>query len=275
VTRQYDEVAQAASKLLTQRYSSSFSSAARLFPRQVAAAIYNLYGLVRMADEIVDTYRGPDAPQLLDGLEDETYAAMDRGFSSDLVVHAFMLTARRYGIDRQLLAPFFASMRMDLQPQHYDQKSYERYIYGSAEVIGLMCLRIFCDGDSAAYEHLAPGAQRLGAAYQKINFLRDYAADSTELGRVYFPGVEKTGLTDQAKAAIIKDIRDDLALAEPALRTLPRAVRQAVYLSYRYYGELLDRLEKAPAAHISVRRLRLSAGHKLTILAATRLRPVR
>lgn len=270
----YDIVSQQASRQLTLRYSTSFGMASRLFDGVVRRHIYNLYGLVRLADEVIDTFQASEngdtktAGRLLAELEAETYAAIERRYSPNLIVHAFQITANEYAIGRQLIEPFFESMRMDLSAKHYDQKRYEKYIYGSAEVVGLMCLKVFVAGDEAAYAAQAHGAQRLGAAYQKVNFLRDIAADRQELGRSYFPGLGSDDvLTEIAKRTIIKDIEADFVIAMPYVIKLPYEARAAVKLSMNYYQALLGRLKTTPADVIATRRVRLPNSHKLYIAA--------
>ena len=268
----YEKTSYELSRRLTLRYSSSFGMSSRLFDSSIRRHIYAVYGLVRIADEIVDTYTGPDARQQLDELEAQTYAAMKRGYSANPIVHAFGLTAAKYGIDSSLIKPFFASMRMDLTPREYTDAHYERYIYGSAEVIGLMCLRIFCLGDDDQYQLLAPGARALGAAYQKVNFLRDVAADYVELGRMYFPGVTYETFSDESKQAIVTSIETDFAMADSALSKLPRSSKAAVMLSVSYYRQLLYRLKAAPVSVLKTQRLRISTPKKLWLLLLTTLR---
>lgn len=265
----YKQVAYENSRHLTLRYSTSFGLSSRLFAKPVQPHIYAIYALVRIADEIVDTYKGADSLKLLDALEKHTYETIKRGYSTDLVVHAFALTAGRYGIDKTLIAPFFASMRMDLQPQTYDSKNYKAYIHGSAEVVGLMCLKVFVEGDQKHYDMLAPGAAALGSAYQKVNFLRDLAADYKELGRLYFPGVAYDSFDETTKQHIIADIKNDFAVALPALRELPPSSRKATLMSYVYYTELLKKLEHTPASTIKHIRVRVPSARKLALLART------
>jgi phytoene/squalene synthetase len=179
----YLSTSRAGSRLFTNAYSSSFGLARRLFSKSIRQHIYDIYGLTRIADEIVDTYHGPHAEAMLNELEAETYRAMERGYSANPIVHAFQATARQFGITQALLKPFFASMRTDLTKKSFTASQYQAYIYGSAEVVGLMCLRVFCNGDDARYDSLKDGASKLGAAYQKVNFLRDIAEDYKELGR--------------------------------------------------------------------------------------------
>ncbi|MBL8160295.1 phytoene/squalene synthase family protein [Candidatus Saccharibacteria bacterium] len=271
----YDRVSQDIARLTMLRYSTSFGLSSRLFDAGMRGHIFNVYGLVRIADEVVDTYMGDDAPGLLTELETQTYAALKSGYSTNPIVHAFALTAREYGIGRDLIKPFFASMRMDLTPQHYDHKLYRQYIHGSAEVVGLMCLKVFVGGDKEQYAELAPGAARLGAAFQKVNFLRDLAADSQDLGRFYFPGYTLATFDEEAKLAVIDDIRQDFAEAVPALRRLPRTVRRAVGLSATYYLELLHKLDSTPIEVIKQSRLRVKPGRKLALMAQALLKEPR
>lgn len=262
----YQRVAYKVSQLITEEYSTSFSSSITLFSKEIRPYIYAVYGLTRIADEIVDTYRGKDAGALLEDLESETYRAIQRGYSPNPVVSAFAVTAQKFGIDQVLLRPFFASMAMDLEPATYTDKRYKEYIHGSAEVVGLMCLRVFVAGDDGEYERLKGAASALGAAYQKINFLRDLAADYKELGRVYFPEVSFEDFNDMSKDEIIRDIERDLTAAQGGLRELPASSRRAVNLSMVYYSQLLKKLQHTPADEIKLRRVRLNAATKLRLL---------
>ena len=265
----YTKVAYQNSRHLTLQYSTSFGLSSRLFSKSVQPHIYAIYALVRIADEIVDTYKGSDSLTLLNDLEALTYTSLKSGYSTDLTVHAFVKTAREFGITKQLIAPFFASMRMDLSPQQYDSNNYAAYIHGSAEVVGLMCLRVFLHGNDIRYSELAPGAAALGAAYQKVNFLRDLAADYKELGRLYFPGISYDAFNEHAKQQIIQDISQDFAVALPALRKLPVSSRKATLMSYVYYSELLKKLERTPADVIKHTRVRVPSARKLALLLRT------
>jgi len=251
------------SRILTLRYSTSFGSSTKLFAVDIQPHIFAIYGLVRIADEIVDTYAGKDSRQQLDALEQETYAAMKSGYCTNPIVHAFAQTARRFAITKSLITPFFESMRMDLTPQDYTQKLYEQYIYGSAEVIGLMCLKVFVQGDSARYDSLAPGAKALGAAYQKVNFLRDIASDFKDRQRVYFPGVTFENFDEAAKKEILNDITKDFNDAHDAVAHLPATAKKAVKLSYAYYYELLKKLNQTPASILKKRRVRVPTARKI------------
>ena len=267
----YQNVAYELSRHLTLRYSSSFGTSSRLFTSDIRRHIYAVYGLVRIADEIVDTYKGPDAEQLLDDLERETTRSIKSGYSANPIVQSFAISARQYTIDESLIQPFFASMRFDLTPQTYTDQDYQNYIYGSAEVVGLMCLKVFTKNDPSLYSQLEPGARALGAAYQKVNFLRDMAADYHQLGRVYFPGVNYETFSQADKDLIVKDIRSDFQAAKAALKQLPKSCRPAVALSYLYYSRLLDKLDQASIETIKSDRLRLGKLTKISLLIKARL----
>lgn len=251
---------------LTKRYSTSFSMSSRLFDSSIRRHIYAIYGLVRIADEIVDTYEGDDKLAQIDDLHNETKRAMTVGYSVNPIVHAFALTAREYGIDHDLLEPFIDSMKMDLTLKTFNQEQYTRYIYGSAEVVGLMCLRVFVKKDDASYNSLADGARSLGAGYQKVNFLRDMKADYDTLGRVYFPGISFETFTDEDRDAIIADIEKDFSVADTAIRRLPANARSAVRASYYYYDGLLQKLTILPADTIIAKRVRVANWRKLLLL---------
>jgi len=260
------------SRQLTLHYSSSFGISSRLFSRTIRPHIFAIYGLVRIADEVVDTYRGSNARELLDQLEAETYGALISGYSTNPIVHAYALTAREYGISKDLIESFFASMRMDTPPNTYTSADYASYIYGSAEVIGLMCLHVFSGENTSQYSQLQGGAKALGAAYQKVNFLRDIAADHQELHRMYFPGMTFENFNEEAKQHIIAEIQADFKVAETAIAQLPPSSRTAVRVSYRYYTKLLVRLEKTPAESIKTTRIRIPTITKLRLLVATLVR---
>ena len=268
----YRRVSYELSRILTLRYSSSFGLSSRLFSGSVRQDIYAIYGLVRIADEIVDSYIGADQLALLNDMEAEVYEAIERGYSTNPIIHAYALTARRYEIDSVLIAPFFDSMRMDLAPLTYTDEKYHAYIYGSAEVIGLMCLRVFCQNDDNQYEALADGAKHLGAAYQKVNFLRDIASDYSDRGRTYFPGISYETFSEKEKQAIIASIKSDFKAAQPSLDQLPKNSRAAVMLSVTYYQQLLKRLGKASVTDIKSRRIRINAGEKVWLFIVALIR---
>lgn len=263
----YHDVSYQLSQQLTRRYSTSFALSSCLLSKDIRHHIYAIYGLVRIADEVVDTYMGDDAATRLQELEDETARAIRTGYSVNPIVQAFALTAQRYAITASMIQPFFDSMRMDLTPRRYTTELYATYIYGSAEVIGLMCLRVFCNGNDDAYANLRPGAQALGAAYQKVNFLRDINNDALTLHRMYFPDLSFETFDDTQKQRIERDIERDFAAALPAIRSLPRGAKAALMASYDYYYALFRRLQRADAATITQRRIRVNNGVKLLLLA--------
>lgn len=267
----YTKTAYATSKLLTLRYSTSFSSSTSLFRDETAKHVYAIYGLVRVADEIVDTYKGPGAKKILDDLEKEVATSLKRGYSTNPIVHAYVTTALQFDIEPELLAAFFTSMRLDLSPQTYTKKLYETYIYGSAEVVGLMCLTVFVDGDKARYKKLQSGARALGAAYQKVNFLRDLASDHSELDRLYFPGYTYDSFDESAKQTVIADIEKDIAHARTVIHLLPHDAEQAVSLSLVYYHTLLRKLTRAKIDDIKTRRIRINNVHKLWLYIGVKI----
>jgi len=262
----YYQVSSELSERLTKRYSTSFTLSSYLFPLDIRRHIYAIYGLVRIADEIVDTYNGDGKDELLDALEKETYAAMNRGYSANPIVHAFAHTAQRYGITETLIQPFFESMHIDADPTRYNPDRYNEYIYGSAEVIGLMCLRVFVQGNNKEYDQLSSGAKRLGAAYQKVNFLRDMAEDYHDLGRIYFPNVSFERFSEDDKLAIIADIERDFTAAKPSVGKLPRSSRAAVTASMLYYEKLLEVLKRSSPETITTQRVRISNVQKIRLL---------
>lgn len=244
-----------ASRVVTETFSHSFSSAIGLLDQSIRQDIYNIYGLVRVADEIVDSYQGKDAEKLLNDLEQDVYQTLGSGFSANIIVHSFCNTAMRYDISRDLIDPFFESMRTDLTKKSFTVEEYQTYIYGSAEVVGLMCLKVFTHNTPELYDKLKTGASALGAAYQKVNFLRDIKDDLETRGRFYFPNCSYGNFDDNAKREIIDDIKKDLALAENAVKNLPKNARFATQLSCDYYEALLSELEKIPASTLKERRV--------------------
>ena len=275
-TSLYDRVAEETASIVIRRYSTSFGLASRLLGAGVRQHVENIYALVRVADEIVDGGAEVDtlqAARALNELEVETELAMEIGFSSNLVVHAFALTAREVSFGAELTAPFFESMRMDLSQKQHDRESFERYVYGSAEVVGLMCLRAFLVGepvtDVARFE---TGARALGAAFQKVNFLRDLAADFETLGRSYFPDVEVGSFDEATKLRLLDDIDADLAVSAAVVPDLPRSSRRAVALAQALFAELSSRLRATPATQLVSARVRVPNPVKarLALVAAVR-----
>jgi phytoene/squalene synthetase len=276
----YTDAARASSARVIRAYSTSFGMACRLFDRRYRADVESIYGLVRIADEVVDgaaAEAGLDLRQqreLLDELERETARAIERGYSTNVVVHAFAVTARSCGIEDAIISPFFASMRRDLSPAPLTDYELKEYIYGSAEVVGLMCLRVFLRDqavEASDRAELKQGARRLGAAFQKINFLRDLAADWHELGRNYFPGIDPDRLTEQQKAALRADIDDDLDAAAAVVPKLPDGSRPAVAAALALFRELSARLRATPAAELTTRRVRVPTPRKLAIVARAKI----
>lgn len=267
----YTDTSRQLSRMLTLRYSSSFGMSSRLFGAEIRDDVFSVYGLVRIADEIVDSYQGDDATKrrLLDDLEAETYAAIERRYSPNPIVHAYADVAARYKFDRAIIEPFFASMRMDIEPHTYTDALYETYIHGSAEVVGLMCLKIFCGQDPALYARLEPGARALGSAYQKVNFLRDVAADHAVLGRMYFPGVDYETFSDAQKDVIVTSIEAEFVAAKQAIEQLPASSRRAVLTSYVYYTELLQVLKQCSVDDLKAGRQRVSDVRKWWLLVRT------
>ncbi len=261
----YTKTSYEISRTLTLRYSTSFGKSTKLFPKTMQPHIFAIYGLVRVADEIVDTYTGDHQEALLDELEQDAYRALKVQYSANPLVHAFAVTAKQFNIDDSLIQPFFRSMRLDLAPRTYTQKLYEEYIYGSAEVIGLMCLKVFVHGDESAYARLSPGASALGAAYQKVNFLCDIASDYYDRGRMYFPEIKFETFDEAQKRAVVADIEADFLAAESSIRDLPKSSRAAVGLSHAYYLELLKKLKATPIETIKKSRIRVPAGKKAAL----------
>ena len=272
----YDRVAEETAGIVIRRYSTSFGLASRLLGPQVRQHVENIYALVRIADEIVDgaaDAAGADratVARILDDLERDTDDAMLTGYSANLVVHAFALTARETGFGTELTAPFFASMRADLSETEHDGTSFDLYVYGSAEVVGLMCLKAFlleATVTDAERDTLATGARRLGAAFQKVNFLRDLAADYEQLGRSYFPGVDVPSFTEADKARLLDDIDADLAISARVIPMLPKSSRRAVALAQGLFAELSARLRATPASRLVRSRVRVPNPVKLRIAA--------
>jgi phytoene/squalene synthetase len=276
----YNAAAQASSGVIIGEYSTSFGLAARLLEPRMRGQVRAIYALVRIADELVDG-AAADAGlsiaaqrELLDDLETETLAAIGRGYSTNLVVHAFALTARETGIDASLVAPFFASMRRDLDTDPFTDETLATYIYGSAEVVGLMCLRSFLLDTSpsdAEMAYLNAGARRLGAAFQKINFLRDLADDYETLGRSYFPGLDPAAMTEADKDRILADIDADLSAASLALPLLPVGCRSAVRAAHDLFARLARRLRNTPCTELCTTRVRVPDSEKLLLAAGVLL----
>jgi 15-cis-phytoene synthase len=262
----YNNTALDCSKVITRNYSTSFTLGIRTLNREFHAPIYAIYGFVRLADEIVDTFHDHNKNELLKRFREETYRAITEKISLNPVLHSFQLVVNQYGINMELIDAFLRSMEMDLSQKNYEENSYHEYIYGSAEVIGLMCLRVFTHGENAAYEKLKEPARRLGAAFQKVNFLRDIKSDFHDRGLVYFPGVDFLHFAARDKEKIESEIANDFEVAEKGILMLPKSSRNGVFLAYVYYYRLFNKIRKTPASKILHRRIRITDISKFMIL---------
>lgn len=262
----YDTVSLRCSRLTTTSYSTSFSLGIRSLAARYRDPIYAIYGFVRFADEIVDTFHREDARELLEEFRNDTWKAIERGISLNPILHSFQSAVNAYGIDRELIETFLHSMEMDLDQNRYDQAGYEQYILGSAEVVGLMCLRVFCEGNDTIYQQLKAPAMKLGSAFQKINFLRDLNADYQGLGRLYFPHLDISAFDETVKAELLADIRKDFDAGFQGIRQLPRGARLGVYVAYVYYYSLLNKISRTPSAQILQERIRIPDARKYALI---------
>lgn len=254
------------SEIITKRYSTSFSLGIRVFDKKFRAPIYAIYGFVRFADEIVDTFHDFNKKELLQRFREETYVAIQEGISLNPVLQSFQKVVNEYKIERELIDAFLDSMEMDLYQNKYCDNQYNTYIYGSAEVVGLMCLRVFTEGNEQEYQRLKPSACKLGSAFQKINFLRDMKSDFDERGRVYFPGVDFLRFDNKQKAIIEADIQAEFDAALEGIRQLPKGARLGVYLAYKYYINLFEKIKKANAVRVQKERMRVNDAKKIYLL---------
>ncbi len=268
----YDTVCAKASRSTTGTYSTSFRLGVRSLHTRYRDGIHAIYGFVRFADEIVDTFHAHDKRALLERFREDTDRAITDGISLNPILHSFQRTVHRYGIERDLWETFLNSMAMDLTDARHDQRSYERYILGSAEVVGLMCLRVFCEGDHSLYERLKPAAMRLGSAFQKVNFLRDLKDDHQNLGRTYFPDIDVARMTVADKRAVECDIEQDFDAAISGIRNLPRGSRFGVYVAFVYYKTLFQKIRALPTERIMHERVRVRNRWKIALLTTSYLR---
>jgi len=252
--------------MVTMRYSTSFSSAIKLLHNDLRKPIFNIYGFVRFADEIVDTFHDHDKQLLLEEFKKETFEAIERKISLNPILNSFQQTVNSYHIDHELVHAFFRSMESDLTQNKYDRQGYEEYIYGSAEVVGLMCLYVFCEGNKTLYKSLKQPAQALGAAFQKVNFLRDIKADFNDLSRVYFPGCDFHNFTQRDKIQIESDIEEDFKNAFEGILNLPMKAKFGVYVAYKYYYSLFKKIKSTHPHHILQKRIRIPNHRKLCIV---------
>lgn len=265
----FDELSYKISKQTTKQYSTSFSLGILALSPKIRNSIYAIYGYVRLADEIVDSFHGFDRTTLLARFREQTNQALDEKISLNPILQAFQETIHRYAIDVQLINQFLKSMEMDLQKIDYDSELYKEYILGSAEVVGLMCLHIFVDGNKEKYNLLKPSAMKLGSAFQKVNFLRDMKDDYQILGRTYFPNVDISYFDNVVKSQIEKEIYDEFKEALEGIKKLPNSSRFGVYLAYRYYISLFRKIKKTSANKIINQRIRISNGRKFSLMMSS------
>ncbi len=264
----FDNVSEACSKMVTQRYSTSFSMATNLLGSSIRSDIYNIYGFVRFADEIVDTFHEYPKRNLLERFEQDLNYALEERISLNPILNAFQKTVHENNIDKALIDAFMQSMRWDLDKEVYaSQEEYLAYIYGSADVVGLMCLKVFVKGDEQKYQALKPAAMALGSAFQKVNFLRDLNADFDLLNRSYFPGTDLNEFNEASKARIIEEIEADFKKALPGIFNLPSEAKFGVYTAYKYYFKLLSKLKNTPSCNIKNTRIRVPNYQKMGVLA--------
>jgi phytoene synthase len=268
----FNKTALECSKLVTERYSTSFTLGIKTLDLKFHLPIYAIYGYVRYADEIVDTFHAYDKETLLKRFRHDTYQAIEEGISLNPILQSFQLIVNEYKIEHALIEAFLKSMEMDLYNQDYDAEGYCDYIYGSAEVVGLMCLRVFCEGDCAEFDQLKGAASKLGAAFQKVNFLRDMKSDFVDRGRTYFPGVDFSNFGGATKKLIETDIQHDFDAAYIGILNLPRGARMGVYLAYVYYQTLFNKIKRLPASRVQNERVRVPNPQKFALLAQTYLK---
>lgn len=262
----FDNVSAHCSKITTCAYSTSFSLGIKLLAKRFRRPVYAIYGFVRFADEIVDSFHNYDKADLLKKIRAETHEAIDAGISLNPIVNSFQHAVNRYAIKKELIDTFLDSMEMDLQQHFYTRSLYKKYIYGSAEAVGMMCLTVFCEGNEQLYNALMGPAMKLGSAFQKINFLRDIKADNEQLGRMYFPGVDLLHFTKEDKWKIEHEIEAELAEALEGIKRLPSGSRRGVYLAYHYYLVLFRKIKNVPPVEIFSKRIRVNNVKKMGLL---------
>ncbi|MBD0832032.1 phytoene/squalene synthase family protein [Aestuariibaculum sediminum] len=263
----FDTVSCQCSKLVTKTYSTSFSLATKMLSNAIREDIYNIYGFVRLADEIVDSFHDYDKTKLFNDFEEDLYEALSNKISVNPILNAFQHTYHKYGIEKSMVEAFMKSMRLDLNKSDYKSlEEYKEYIYGSADVVGLMCLKVFVNGDNDKYNELKASAMSLGSAFQKVNFLRDLKADVEGLNRSYFPNINMDALDENSKQEIISDIEYDFERGLHGIKKLPIEAKFGVFMAYRYYKQLLKKLQKTPALQIKNSRIRVSNPKKIELL---------
>lgn len=262
----FDTLSATCSRATTRLYSTSFSLGIYFLKKELRHPIYAIYGFVRLADEIVDSFHDYPKSELLTEFKEDCFRAISRGISVNPVLNSFQQVVNQYGIEHQLINQFLKSMEMDLADQEYTEEKYEEYILGSAQVVGLMCLHVFTNGDPVDFERLKIPAMKLGSAFQKVNFLRDVNADYLELNRTYFPEVNLSSFSELDKKGIEQDISQDFNEALDGIRSLPRSCRKGVYLAYVYYRQLFRKIMNVPAERVLSERIRVSNGHKFWLM---------
>ena len=263
----FDKVSNDSSKIVIKRYSTSFYFSSSLLSKSIRQDIFNVYGFVRLADEIVDTFHEFPKKELLDDFEKELWRSIDNKISLNPILNSFQSTVNKYSIPKDLIISFLDSMRMDLHKKDYESiDEYKKYIYGSADVVGLMCLKVFVGGSSEMYNSLSPYAISLGSAFQKVNFLRDLKDDSNILNRVYFPNVDMNNFDESSKQEIIAEIEDDFKNAVIGIVKLPKNSKFAVYIAYRYYYKLLKKLKRISSENIVKKRIRIDNFQKFIVI---------
>jgi len=268
----FDNVSEHCSKITTRAYSTSFSLGIYFLNKRLHNPIYSIYGFVRFADEIVDSFHGYDKKYLLNKFKSDTEDAIKNKISLNPILNAFQNVVHQYHIEQELIDTFLLSMEMDLEKVDYSEKKYQQYILGSAEVVGLMCLHVFTEGNKELYKQLKPFAMKLGAAFQKVNFLRDIKADYSTLGRTYFPNINITKFTNHEKKLIESEIENDFNEALAGIRKLPRSSQGGVYLAYVYYKSLFRKIKNVPANRVLTERIRIANGQKFGLMINSLLR---
>ena len=268
----FDTVSYKCSKAVTRAYSTSFSLAINFLDNELIRPIHAIYGFVRFADEIVDSFHEFNKPELLKRFSAETKLAIKDGISLNPILNSFQQTVNKYKIEEELINLFLNSMEMDLEKKNYDRKSFDDYVLGSAEAVGLMCLRIFCNGNEQQYQSLKHPAMKLGAAFQKVNFLRDMKADNQNLGRIYFPELQIENFNEQVKKELENEIESDYAEGYLGIKQLPKASRFVVYMVYVYYYSLFKKIKNTPTAGILNGRIHISNPKKYALLAGAYFR---
>jgi len=267
----YNSTSLSCSKIFTTEYSTSFSKAVSMLPPSIQHDIYAIYGFVRIADEIVDTFHDHPKREMLSDFRAQAYQSIEQKISTNPILNSFQLVVNRYNIPHDLIESFLESIRMDLEQQEHNEETYKKYIYGSAEVVGLMCLRVFCNGNQQLYDELTHPARSLGQAFQKVNFLRDLKSDFEERGRIYFPSVDFENFSEEEKRKIEDDIEADLQKSLEGIRKLPPKIKLGVYIAYVYFKALLLRIKRVKAANLMNERIRVSDPMKYLLMLKARL----